>query len=673
MTSASLLPFRDPASVAIVGASDDPTKWGYWLAAGALRGAHRRRVHLVNHSAKTIHGVPVSPSLSAIPEAPELVVLCMPPRYAHDVVSEALANGTRAFLGITAGITDQPTIREMIRGAGARIIGPNSLGIYDAESELHLAWGHFLPGDLAIVTQSGQLGSEIANLGARAGLGVSRFVSVGNQLDVTATEIIEDLRGHEATRMVALYLESFADGERLVGTLRTLADAGKPTIVLTTGASDGSQRLAESHTGSLTSALDTVDAACRAAGVIRVSTPAELVDLARFLGVSVRPAGRRVAVVSDSGGQGGIAADVASVNGLDLPLLSSGLQQKLEGLLPAGAAVANPIDLAGAGEADLNVYAELVEHLLASGEVDAVLVTGYLGCYGEGTPIIEQVELGIVDRIGAAARESGRPVAIHTMSAGSAAVERMWTCGIAAYGGIESAVRALASAAGLAANPGRTLEVSARAATVPPHGYWAARTFLADHGIPVPEGLRATDREEIGQAARSLRYPVVLKAGWLEHKSEHGGVRLGIGSAEELIDAYDEMHLRLGDGDYVVEEQDTRPDAVEILVGARRDRDFGPLVVVGAGGTETELHRDVRVELAPVDRATAVAMIAELQCYPLLQGWRGRPATDVDSLAAIIVSISEAVAANPHISELDVNPVRVAPGGALAVDALILS
>ncbi|MFQ4149675.1 acetate--CoA ligase family protein [Arthrobacter sp. LAPM80] len=673
MHASSLNPFRNPSSVAVVGASDDHAKWGYWLANGALRGSARRQVYLINGSASTVQGQTAYNNISALPATPDLVVLCVPPRFVHDVVREALACGVKAFLGITAGVPDEAALGAMIRDAGARIIGPNSLGLFDGSSELQLAWGHFTPGPLAIISQSGQLGSEIANLGARVGMGVSRFISVGNQLDVTAAELLADLSDHEETKVIALYMESFTGGARLVETMRKLAAGGITTLVLTTGASDGSQRLAQSHTGSLTSALDTVDAACRAAGAIRVSTPTELVNTAHFLVAAAKPRGRRTAIVSDSGGQGGIAADTAALNGLETPVFSEALQGRLARILPAGAAVSNPVDLAGAGEANLHVYADLVEVLLDSGEVDAVVLSGYLGCYGEDTPSMEDRELEVVDRMGSIVARTGLSLVVHSMSAGSAAVTRLWERGVPTFNGIEFAMRTLASAAALAATPGRKLATPVRSDDTPRPGYWAARGLLESLGIPAPAGKLAQSRDDVVRAAETLGFPVVLKAGWLEHKSEHGGVKLGLGSLEQLLAAYDDMFARLGDGDYVVEEQDLRANTVEVLVGARSDRDFGPVVTVGAGGTETELHKDICVELAPVSKSTALEMIARLKCFPLLQGWRGRPATDIDALADIVVSVSEAVAANEHITEFEVNPIRVAPEGALAVDALVLT
>ena len=253
--------FRDPASVAVVGATADPAKWGYWLAKGALAGRHRREVYLVNRSGAEILGEASHRCLGELPATPELVALCVPPAHIGAVVDEALALGARGFLGITAGVPDEAAIARRITDAGARLVGMNSLGIYDSSTELRLAWGDFTPGPIAVISQSGQLGSEIANLAARAGLGVSRFVSIGNQSDVRAGELLGDLIADGTTRVVALYLESFSAGEHLIDTLTRLRGAGKHTVLLTVGGSEASTRLARSHTGSLTSNLDVVDAA----------------------------------------------------------------------------------------------------------------------------------------------------------------------------------------------------------------------------------------------------------------------------------------------------------------------------------------------------------------------------------------------------------------------------
>ncbi|BBY90154.1 acetate--CoA ligase family protein [Mycolicibacterium tokaiense] len=656
--------FTDPASVAVVGASDDPAKWGYWLASGALAGAHRRAVHLVNSRSATVLGRGCAASISELPETPELVALCVPAHHVDDVVDAALARGTRGFLGITAGIADDTALAARITAAGARLIGSNSLGIYDATHELRLMWGAPTPGPLAIVSQSGQLGSELVAIGRRAGIGISRFLSIGNQSDVTATELLADLADRDDTAVIALYLESFAGGQALFETLAALRASGKPTVLLTVGASNASVRLARTHTGSLTAPVDVVDAACRAAGVVRVSTPTELIDVARGLLAASLPRGRRIAIVGDSGGQSGIAADVAAAAGLTVPQLPEALAETLAAQLPSGAACSNPVDLAGAGEQDLRNYARVVEQVGATGGVDAVVLTGYFGCYGQDTPALAGAEAAVAEKLGVA----GIPVIVHSMAPDSDTAQVLWRSGVPVYGSIEAAMRVLAHLAAATATPPAEVPPCDDTTTIGA-GYWAARTWLGEAGIEFPPGVLVHDDADL---AAGLREPLVLKAGWLEHKSEAGGVHThltGLQAREALAD----MRARLGDGDYVLEELDRRPDAVEVLVAARRDPDLGPVVVVGAGGTETEVHRDIRMECAPVTAATATAMLEALRIAPLLRGWRGRAPVDVAALADVIVTVSRLVASHAGVDEIELNPVRATATGALAVDALVVT
>ena len=670
-TDTRLRVFSDPASVAVVGSTADPAKWGYWLARGALSGRHRRQVYLVNRDRAEILGESSYADLGELPAVPELVVLCVPGPNIGGVVDHALALGVRGFLGITSGVQDEPAVAARIRAAGARLVGMNSLGLHDAANDLHLAWGQFTAGPIAVVSQSGQVGSEIALLAARAGLGVSRFVSIGNQTDVRAVEVLSELADDDATRVVALYLESFEDGAKIVETLSRLRRAGKHTVVLTVGGSEASTRLARSHTGSLTSGTDVVDAALRVAGAVRVGTPTELVDLARILLACPLPEGRRVAIVGDSGGQTGIAADITALAGLRVPEFSPLLKSSLAEQLPAGAACSNPVDLAGAGEKDMASYSDVVTRLLGSDEVDAVVLTGYFGAYGADTPSLVEREVEIVRRMGTAAAAAHKPLLVHTMVEGNAATAELHARSVPTYPAIDTAVRALAHAAELGTS-GRSQQRPMERTDTIEAGYPGAQKLLSDCGIRFPRCVPVRGHDDLAFAVETLTSPYVLKAAWLAHKSEVGGVRVGIADAAALIAAYDTMHGALGDGDYVVEELDTRPNTVEILLGARRDPDLGAVIVVGAGGTEAEVYRDVAIESAPVDLDTAHAMLESLTCFPLLQGWRSKPAVDIDALAAAVAAVSELAAARPDIAEIEINPLRVGPGGVLAVDALVI-
>ncbi|WP_051899030.1 acetate--CoA ligase family protein [Sciscionella sediminilitoris] len=668
--SSGLRAFRDPGSLAVVGASGNPAKWGYWLATGALRGRHRRRVELVNRRGGELLGTRCAPDLRALDRPPELVALCVPPGEVAGVVEDGLAIGVRGFLGITAGVPGETRLAERIRAAGARLLGANSLGLYDAATELQLAWGAFTPGPLAIVSQSGQLGSELAILGARSGLGISRFVSIGNQSDVRAAELLADLAEHEPTRAVAVYLESFTGAEALFDSLATLRASGRPVLLLTIGAATASSRLARSHTGSLTSRLDVVDAACRRAGVIRVDTPAELVDTVRTLLTAPVPAGNRVAVVGDSGGQCGIAADQATATGLGVPAFPSGLAGELGAALPSGAATANPVDLAGAGEQDLGSYADTVERALRAESVDAAVLTGYFGRYTADVPELKAAEQAVAERLGALARRYGKPVLAHSMAEPVALEETLWQNGVPAFGEVRSAVRALAAAARCREPLPRAEIPLPEPVTGAVRGYWRARELVSAHGIPVPRARLVRTRAELRAAAERLRAPFVLKAGWFAHKSEAGAVAVGLPDAGAAAVEFERMYAALGAGDYVLEEQDRRPDVVELLIGVRREPGFGPVLTLGHGGTETELRADIAVELAPVSAETALAMLGRLRCAPLLDGWRGRPGVDRHAVARIASAVSRIGAANPRMTELELNPVRAAADGALAVDAV---
>ncbi|HEX7309519.1 acetate--CoA ligase family protein [Lentzea sp.] len=647
--------FSDPASVAVVGASDDPAKWGHWLARGALVGRDRRTVHLVNHGGGLVLSEPTVRSLSEIAEAPELVVLAVPAAHVPAVVDEALAVGVRGFVGITSGI-DEAVVRR-IREAGARILGPNCLGVFDAATSLHLAWGRFQSGSLGVVSQSGQVGLEIGGLAAASGLGVSRFVSVGNQADVTATEALLDLVSHDMTTVVGVYLESFGPG--IVAAMSELRAAGKPVVLLTVGSSTAAREAALTHTGALTSSLDVVDAACRRAGAVRVATPAALVDLAAVLSCGT-PRGRRVGVISDSGGQGAIAADLAVAAGLSVPPLAS-----VDGL-PAGASRRNPVDLAGAGERDLANYARAVEVLARGGEVDTVVLSGYFGSYGEDTPSLESAEVSVAERICAAARETGVAVVVHSMRPDSAAVRALRAGGVPVQHTIERTMAALGDAARLGTP--RRPPAPRHPATAVPHrpGYLAARDLL--DFVRFPRAHAVTSAAEAGSTP--LTGPYALKADWPAHKSEQDAVKIDV---TDPAAAFEEMHARLGPGTYVLEEMDTRQNAVELIIGARRDHSFGPVVLVGAGGIHAELFNDTAIELAPVTPATAHDMIERLVCAPLLSGWRGAPAADVDALAEVIARTSETIAARPDLAEIELNPVRVGPDGVVAVDALVIT
>src|SRR5215207_3068208 len=379
----------DPRSLAVVGASEDPAKWGNWIALNALKGVHRRHVFLVNRRGGDIAGHRLYPSLAELPMPPELVVLSVPEASFEAAVDDALAAGSRMLVAITAGFGElgdagrerQARIVAKARAAGARLLGPNCMGVTDAGAELFLASVVTETGPVGLISQSGNLGIELGLLLEREGLGFSRLVSLGNQADIEAEEVLESLVDHAETRAILLYLEGIRDGRRLVAAARRAQAAGKPVVLIAAGASDAATRAARSHTGALVTRAVSVGAACRAGGIVEVASPRQAVAAIQVLLPWVRPRGPRLGIVADGGGHGVLAADLASAAGLTVPQLDPGKATTLAAGLPSTASTSNPVDLAGGGEQDLSSYARVVDTLLASGEVDVVLLTGFFGGY----------------------------------------------------------------------------------------------------------------------------------------------------------------------------------------------------------------------------------------------------------------------------------------------------
>jgi acetate---CoA ligase (ADP-forming) len=677
-----LRPLFAPTSVAVVGASADPTKWGNVLARGALRGAHRRAVYLVNTAGVEILGQHAFRSLDELPEAPELAVISVPALGFERAVDEALAAGAKAIVAITAGLGEhddegrrvEAAVAERIRAAGAVMLGPNCLGVFDAGQELDLGWSALPAGRVAFVSQSGNLALELARLAAASGLGFSRFASLGNQADLVAADLLAELAAHEETGAIALYLEDFRDGRAFVAAAGRTTAAGTPVILLSGGTSNASARAALSHTGALVSDVRAIEAACEAAGIVRVSTPKQLVDAAQALLPGRRPRGRRVAVYADGGGHGVVAGDVLVAAELEVPTLSESTMADLREHLPVTATFANPVDFAGGGERGLASYAAVGRLLLASDDVDAVLLTGYFGGYGVDTPELADEEVAASQALAVAAVETGGTLVVHTSYPESGAAAALRSGGVPVYGDVESAVAALALLVEQAEAHDRPAPATVELAQLEPPapGYAGARAFVAAAGVPMAASRPATTLDEALTAAVELGYPVVLKAGGLLHKSEAGGVVLGLEDEGALSSAFTELTARFCRQELSVEQMAPVGEGVELIVGAKRDPRFGAVVLVGLGGVYAEILDDVAVALAPIDDEHATRLIRSLRGAPLLAGARGRPPLDVAAAARAVAAVSRAAATCPAVLELDVNPLLVLEDGALGLDARVL-
>ncbi|MFG2196475.1 acetate--CoA ligase family protein [Streptomyces sp. NPDC048639] len=672
----------DPKSVAVLGASDDPAKYGHAVAAQALRAPGRRPVHLVNRRGGTVLGRTAATSLAEIGDPVDLVVISVPGAGFEAAIDDALAVGARAIVGITAGFAEtgatglarQRAVAERVRAAGAVLVGPNCLGIADNTTELYLASDTFAPGGVALLSQSGNLALELQLRCAPHGLGFSRFVSLGNQADVTLVDLVEDCARHDDTRAIAVYAEDFGDGRAFA---EAAAAAGKPVVLLTAGRGTASARSAQSHTGALTTSADVVAAACRDAGVELVATPREMVVVLAALSGARRTAGRRTAVFTDGGGHGVIAADAAEAADLSVPEFGPATQARLTSVLWEQSAVGNPVDLAGMGEQNPRSYADTIGGLMSSEEVDAVLMTGYFGGYaaaggglGGGGMALATGEQEAAHEIVAHRMTSGKPLVVQSMYPQSPTCRTLSAAGIPVFDATEDAARALAALTKEQRldRPG-VAPLPPAAAPLRDPGYHGVRALLTEAGVPFPPAREIGSEAELLAAAEEFNGPYVLKALHVLHKSDAGGVALRLDGTEALLDAYRTMHARLGAPSYSVEAMADLSDGLELIVGVNRDPRFGPVAMVGLGGVLTETLRDVAFSLAPVPAARAVQLLWSLRSAALLGGVRGRPAVDVAAAAEAIARITEVAAAHPEIAELEVNPLLVRPDGVLALDS----
>ncbi|MBI2207061.1 MAG: acetate--CoA ligase family protein [Candidatus Rokubacteria bacterium] len=674
----SLAPLFAPSSVAVLGVSRNPAKLGFRLLQNVLEHGYAGRVYPVNPSGASILGLASVRSVAELPEGVDLALVSLPAEAVPAALAALAARKAHAAVVLSSGFGEvddagrdaQDAVLRGVRAAGVRLVGPNCMGVYSAPVRLNGTYFWDLPrvpGGISVISQSGAYGGLIfRHLGSR-GLGVARFLSIGNQADVDIAEVLDYLRDDAATTLVACFIEAVRAGRRFVDAARAVT-AVKPVVVLKGGRSDAGRRAAGSHTGSLAGSYDVFRAACRQAGVVLAAETEEFFDAIETLAVAGAPrrAARQIAILTVSGGPSVVAADTAEREGLVVPALADASRRALRALLPPFAAVGNPVDLTP--QVDPARIADAVRVVVEAPEIEGVVAVNV------GLDIPEFSEAIVT-----ATRAAGKPAVAFTADAPKI-TERFRAGGVPVLPTPERAVRAFRVLVSGAPPPRATAEAlalpvdlaDAIARTRGPLPYALARRALETAGVRFCRERVATSVDDAVAAADAIGYPVVLKADdpALLHKTEAGGVRLGLDGPDAVRAAFRDVTARTRATRVVIQQQ-VGP-GVELLIGARRDESFGAVVAVGIGGVLTEVLRDVSFRLAPVGREDAEEMLREGARPRLLAGPRGLPAVDAGTVVTAIQAVSRLVAAESRIVEIDVNPLVAAGREVVAVDAVVV-
>jgi acetyl coenzyme A synthetase (ADP forming)-like protein len=677
-TVASLEPFFAPSSVAVLGASKRRESIGGLLFRNIIAGEFQGVAYPVNRDGDAVAGVRGYRSMDELPETPDLAVVCLPARHVLTGVEGALRRGTRAICVISAGFAEvgregrqrQDELLALVRAHGGRLIGPNCLGIAVSAPQLNATFGPraLPPGPVAFSSQSGALGLALLEKAQERGIGLSAFISIGNKADVSSNDLLEYWEDDPETNLIALYLESFGNPRRFGRIARRLART-KPVLAMKSGTTSTGARAASSHTAALAGSEAAVEALFHQAGVIRATTLGELIDAAALFATQPLPAGNRVAVITNAGGLGILCADACDAAGLELPALAPETEEALRAVLPAEASVANPVDMLGSATGE--IYERVLPIVLADPGIDAVIVLFV-------PPVVAGAD-EVAAAVGRSAGSNGKPVLTSLIAEGDLPPTR----GLTNFAYPESAARALGLAAaraewlrrpagsvpsvdGIDAARGRALVEKALADA---EDLWLrpdqVRELLEAYGIPVVPERIAASVAEAAKAVAELGFPAVVKSAEPgAHKTETGGIALGLESEDEVRDAVE----RIGTPVVV---QPMLSGSAELLAGIVQDPVFGPLVAFGPGGVFAELIGQAEFRIAPLTDADAEQLVTEGKAGTLVRGFRGGPPADEQSLTDLLHRLSRLGDDLHEVAELDLNPVIASPEGCVAVDARV--
>ena len=684
--SESMKSFFEPKTVAVIGANRERGRIGSEILQNLLGAGFTGSVFPVHPTAAEIGGRPAFRHVIDIPEAIDLAVVVVPAAHVLAAVDDCIAKGVPAICVISAGFGEcdaagrerERELLERVRAAGCRLIGPNCMGLLNTDPavQLNATFSPVYPpaGTVAMSTQSGALGLAILDYARRLGIGISSFVSVGNKADVSGNDLLQYWADDPRTNVILLYLESFGNPKKFSEIARRVG-RHKPIVAVKAGRSQAGSRAAASHTGALASSDAAVDALFRQAGVIRTERLEELFDVASLLAHQPLPKGPRVAILTNAGGPGILAADACEANGLELPTLAESTRAELRSFLPAAASVGNPVDMLASAPPEH--YGRALEALLRDPSVQSVIAIFI-------PPLVTDPSAVAAALAASAAAVPGKPVlGVFMRSEGAPST----LAPIPSYAFPEPAAIALAQVTAYGrwretplGTPPVLTDVDAVAVrqiidtVLARDGGWIrpdeAAGLMKAIGVPAPAAQIVTSMDDAIAAARTVGYPVVLKAQGptLLHKTERRAVALDLADDGAVRAAYEDFARRFGAEMTSTLVQGMVRGGIEMLVGAVQDPSFGPLIACGTGGVLVDLMQDTAFRLHPLTAGDATAMIDELRGARLLRGFRGAPPADEGALRDVLLRVSALLSLAPEVQELDINPVLVRSMGACAAD-----
>lgn len=695
MTPSTLEPLFRPASVAIFGASDDPTRISGRPLRYLLEAGFGGPIYPINPNRTHVQGVPAYATLGDVPDVPDVALVAVPAGLTEQAIRDCVAKGVKGAVIFSAGYAEagaeglavQDRVAAIARAGGLRLLGPNCLGVFNPQIGFYGTFTQSLdrempkPGPLGIVSQSGAYGSHIAYLARKRGVGINYWITTGNEGDVDLSECLEWMAGQDDIKVIMAYVEGVRDGDRFRRALDLARRNRKPIVMMKVGRSEVGARAASSHTASLAGADAIYHGLFRQYGVHRAATTEEQIDVAYACTRGIYPAGNRLGVVTLSGGAGVLISDAAERHGMDVAPMPEAAQATLQALLPF-ATVTNPVDTTAQALNDMTLLARNIEVMLDQGGYDALI--GFFSTVPNTRTLSGPLRRAIQD---GCARFPDALIALE-MVADPEVVADYERAGFLVFEDADRGVAALAALSRLSRAFDRAPDETVAlpdAVPLPANALSeaAAKRLLAAAGVPFLAEVVATDAARAADAADAMGYPVVLKivSPQIEHKTEIGGVLVGVPDLAGVAAGFATLLDRAATHrpDATIEGVLVAPMArrgVEVIVGVSRDPVFGPAVMFGLGGVHVEVLRDVTFRLAPFGLIEARAMIDGIRGRALLSGVRGAAPSDVEAVAQLLVDVSRFAAAHrDDVDSIDLNPVVVLPQGqgVVALDALVVT